>query len=546
MTAGKLNLVSNNPNVLIDIINIGIEQESPKFSFFDTVYRRHTNFSKDNKQLQIDGTADFGNRVSLTFQQNGDLVGDIHLEVTLPPATSCFNVMPSQYANWTNAVGFAMIEYAKFKVGGTVVDEQNGLWFDIQNELTDPNKKQWPLVGKVDDPLKLKYFQTKSTKYIIPLRFSFNKSPGQALPIFLTGTDKTEFEIEIKFRSLNNLLLHHSGGTVNTASITEFKAHATYYSLENYETTRIRNYRQTREYNNGQLIHLIETVQPFTFNSGNIVLDDINGSTKELLWVLQHDDRISTNNPIIRDNVSLATHCGNDHFNYSSTSRVNINGNEFEALDPFSELTIGIGNQFDYEKKNAFYYRQYIPYKHHSNVPNNYVYSFPFCLHPEEYQPSGTINLRNISSDIRLTFTSIPANYKIKLFAVSYRFLRMNTNSASVQDIRTFNSGEFLFNSVNRRPEEEEVETPVPSYTDTSGSIDNINQFISVQASQIQQLNNIIQKQNKTIRDLSTSITTLNKKIDDINKAQAGTRQVAVRGVSTLAGTNVRNYYKRF
>ena len=33
MTAGKLNLVSQNSNVEIDIINIGIDNEYPKFSF---------------------------------------------------------------------------------------------------------------------------------------------------------------------------------------------------------------------------------------------------------------------------------------------------------------------------------------------------------------------------------------------------------------------------------------------------------------------------------------------------------------------------------
>ena len=553
MTAGKLNLVSQNTNIELDIINIGIEEENPKFSFFDTVYRRHTNFSVDNKQLQVEGTADFGSKVTLSFQQNGDLVGDIYFEITLPPATDCFSSMPASYANWTNAVGFAMIEYVKFKVGGVVVDDQSGLWFDLQNELTDPNKKQWPLVGKVDDPLKLKFFQRKSTKYIVPLRFSFNKTPGLAIPIFLTGIDKTEFEIEVKFKSLNNLLLH-DGGTVNSTSISEFQAFGTYYSLETYEKTRIRNYRQSREYNNGQLIHLIETVQPFTFNSGSFRLDDVRGSIKELVWVLQHNSRTSTSNPIIRDNVALSTHCGNDHFNYSGTSLLTIGSTEYDSLDPFAELTISIGNQFDYDKKSAFYYRQYLPYKYHSNVPNNYVYSFPFCLHPEDYQPSGTFNIINTSSDIRFQLTSVPENYVVKIFAVSYRFLRMNTNSASVQDVKTFTSSEYFYDTVNTTPTPVAAatsSTPTPSRRESSRESrvtvsGDVNQLIVNQASQIQQLNAIIQNQNKTIQNLSVSVNSLNKKMDDIRKVQAGGRQVAEKGVSTIAGTKVRNYYKKY
>ena len=108
MTAGTLNLVSHNSNILVDVINIGYDQDIPKFSFFDTVYRRHTNFSMDNKQLQIDGSSTFNEEITLKFQQNGDLVGDIYLEITLPSATSCFSSLPTSYANWTNSIGFAL------------------------------------------------------------------------------------------------------------------------------------------------------------------------------------------------------------------------------------------------------------------------------------------------------------------------------------------------------------------------------------------------------------------------------------------------------
>ena len=37
MTAGKLNLVSHNSNIQVDVINIGDDKDIPKFSFFDTV-----------------------------------------------------------------------------------------------------------------------------------------------------------------------------------------------------------------------------------------------------------------------------------------------------------------------------------------------------------------------------------------------------------------------------------------------------------------------------------------------------------------------------
>ena len=66
--------------------------------------------------------------------------------------------------------------------------------------------------------------------------------------------------------------------------------------------------------------------------------------------------------------MALSTHCGNDHFNYSGTQLLSLDGREYDTLDPFDKLTIKIGNQYDYDTKNAFYYRQYLPYKYHSNV----------------------------------------------------------------------------------------------------------------------------------------------------------------------------------
>ena len=50
-----------------------------------------------------------------------------------------------------NAVGFAIINEIKLKFGSNIIDKHTGLWFDVWNELTDPNRKEWPLVGKFND-----------------------------------------------------------------------------------------------------------------------------------------------------------------------------------------------------------------------------------------------------------------------------------------------------------------------------------------------------------------------------------------------------------
>ncbi len=57
---------------------------SPQVTFWKLVYRRHTLFAMESIQQTFDGTADFGRKCTCTISRNGDLVGPLWLEITLP------------------------------------------------------------------------------------------------------------------------------------------------------------------------------------------------------------------------------------------------------------------------------------------------------------------------------------------------------------------------------------------------------------------------------------------------------------------------------
>lgn len=57
---------------------------SPQVTFWKLVYRRHTLFAMESIQQTFDGTADFGRKATCTIARNGDLVGSVWLEITLP------------------------------------------------------------------------------------------------------------------------------------------------------------------------------------------------------------------------------------------------------------------------------------------------------------------------------------------------------------------------------------------------------------------------------------------------------------------------------
>ena len=60
---------------------------NPQMTYFKMVYRRHTNFAIEPLLLDVNTSIDFGssnvnsNTIFTTIKKNGDLVGNIYLEV---------------------------------------------------------------------------------------------------------------------------------------------------------------------------------------------------------------------------------------------------------------------------------------------------------------------------------------------------------------------------------------------------------------------------------------------------------------------------------
>ena len=74
---------------------------------------------------------------------------------------------------------------------------------------------------------------------------------------------------------------------------------------------------------------------------------------------------------------------------------------------------------------NASVLRVLNNYYHHTRVPNNYIYTLPFALRPEEHQPTGTLNFSVIDKKILQLKMNEGINYDfvVKLFSVNYNIL---------------------------------------------------------------------------------------------------------------------------
>ena len=473
MAGGSLNLASSQTTG-DDILNI-----NPQITFFKKVYKRHTNFGLEVKKNSVIGIADFGKTFSINIDNIGSLINEMHFEFTLPPATGIgtdengdvFGVAEGAdtnngavtnwkgYCHYVDAVGFAIINSIKLEINGNLMDEHDGLWFDIWNELTDPMRKEWPLVGKRDfDEDNVKY-QNKKSRYYIPLKFWFNRNPGLSFPIFLLG--ENDVRIKITFNSLASLLKFDgdNNSTINSRSISDFKFFTNYVFLDKDEEARIKN-NLPNEY----LIENLGITKNATTSNLN-KLDKFQNPVKEIIWVIRHNNRLRIadpdNNIIPKNNeIDLLDNDGNpasntnanDIFNYSLVGENENLG--YGSYDTFKTLKIFISNKNRIDETDATYFRTIQPYKYHSNTPgglrsNNfkkYIYVYSFALNPEEYQPSGTYNFTKNDDILKLQFAGIGqkdantsdndlTNYRIDLFSFFYRYLKVSENSVEISDV---------------------------------------------------------------------------------------------------------------
>ena len=57
---------------------------NPQITFFKAVYQRSTNFAIESIQQLVDGNINFGGNITVVVARNGDLLGDMVLQVGLP------------------------------------------------------------------------------------------------------------------------------------------------------------------------------------------------------------------------------------------------------------------------------------------------------------------------------------------------------------------------------------------------------------------------------------------------------------------------------
>ena len=112
---------------------------NPKFLFWKKSYKRHTNFSMQsinitNNEYIISEEKDYLFRFRI--ERNADLINFISLTVNLPDIYSSSG--NNGEFKWNNNLGTSIIKYARLYFNDTLIEEIDGEFLLIYNNLYNP------------------------------------------------------------------------------------------------------------------------------------------------------------------------------------------------------------------------------------------------------------------------------------------------------------------------------------------------------------------------------------------------------------------------
>jgi hypothetical protein len=375
---------------------------NPKVTFFQAVYKRHTNFAMENIEQTVNGTAASSGRVSVTIARNGDLIADMYVELAANAT-----VTASGLDAWAAERAISTVELS---IGGQRIDKHYQKWWRLYAELY------------LDESKKLNYGKmtsaSKAGSVFLPLIFFFNRNPGLALPLIALQYHEVRLDID----------LDSDFG----ANFTSLKVWGNYIYLDTEERRRFA--QKGHEY-------LIEQVQ----HTGTDSLADAsatkqirlsyNHPVKELVWCTDIGSsnlwNFTTTEATISSNVATVA-SANCFVSPSAIGAPLLAASEGAPqwdenfVGPLSSFKLVLNGQDRFKEQGGKYFNQVQPFNHHSGSPMPGIYSYSFALKPEEHQPTGTCNFSRIDN-AQVAVTCSRSGSSLHMFATNYNVLRIQS-----------------------------------------------------------------------------------------------------------------------
>ena len=416
----------------------------PKVTFFQAVYKRHTNFAMENIQQTVNGSPSNSGRVSVTIARNGDLVGDMYIRL-VPTFTTQANLTSSNSnfdMNWVAERAVASIELT---IGGQRIDKHYQTWWRLYAELFlgESDKINY---GKMTSSATPVPDTTNPNSVYLPLLFFFNRNPGLYLPLIALQYHEVrmDFDLTSYFQSYF--------GTSAT-----FEVWANYVYLDTEERRRFA--QKGHEYlieqvqhTGGDSITLATTPSTTGTATAQTIRLSFNHPVKELVWCYQNTSATAYNSmwnfssgaanvQVTCNTFATLTQGALPHTigcprvaqvltsaSWIEEGSSNVTAGSNVEVGPLYNFKLVLNGQDRFKEQAGKYFNQYQPYVYHTGVPYPGIYAYSFALQPEEHQPTGTCNFSRIdNAQVAINIKGCATTPLQRMFAVNYNILRIQS-----------------------------------------------------------------------------------------------------------------------
>ena len=423
----------------------------PKVTFFQAVYKRHTNFAIECIQQTVNGSSvTNGARMSVIVARSGDLIGEMYIDLQTGTVPGGANVL-SGYSNtntvWdgTSWMAERAIQDVELTIGGQKIDKHFQRWWRLYSQLYLPENKR-VLYGKMTsnpNAQSSNVLNASAGQVFLPLLFFFNRNPGLYLPLIALQYHEVrlDFDISQEFTTYFNP--------------SYFNVWGNYVFLDTEERKMFA--QKGHEYLIEQLQYTGASSLTSAVTNQNLVRVTYNHPVKELVWCITQNSSYGkqlwdlTQNASNVNNIILSTNPAQPAAATSNTFvpityatgapmqffPTGVLGSQWiedgytagTSFGPIAQFKLLINGQDRMKINSGKYFNEMQPYQYHSGNPYPGIYAYSFAIHPEEHQPSGTCNFSRIdnSQAVVVLKQGCATNSFIEMFAVNYNVLRIQS-----------------------------------------------------------------------------------------------------------------------
>lgn len=339
------------------------------------------------------------NRVEVHRQ--GDLLGDVMLEITLP-------VIPGATQNdyWRENIGYILIKHVRLLLNDTELNSTERLYYDLYERIYETESTRRAIRDMIggDQPNTLRL--TRQHIIIIPLKlFTSKRRGGNQTFMPLISTPGSALYLEIETESFINCVTSYTGNA--PPRLLECNLLSEYAFLDDSEKERIINRPETET----MLIETVQDAEGFSFREVNSQ-DGLN-------------QIIPTNSVVVSLKEMNFPAKAIVFAAYSTTDLQNRN--YFQYADVIESVSLRFdGNDRTEGQEPIDYYRLIQPYMHAPVCGPDNIFFYSFALDSLLLQPTGTFSFSNIKeASLAITLKESRDDIVVKVFVIGYTLLKL-------------------------------------------------------------------------------------------------------------------------